>query len=674
MSADNTDRDKKNARTVVDQAMLRTLLDQAGIPTVDESIPSADILNEVRARQAGIPIPIVDEIRPGPAVRRPKASAPLIGNGSRFRSWPILETISKAGSQADIYKIDYHGTEAVLRLYRQDPKPEVFNRLTEISQKLGDLAVRVFEAGRDVGGTDSFYEVQEFIRYGDLAKLMAIRNSLGTGFSETEFKDITGQITEALSRLHNMGIIHRDLKPNNILVRSDLPDRSSGRPLKIALTDFGIASFLGGDVTKKVTRRANTPLYAAPESIANNLAGMAGDWWSLGAMLLEIQMRGHPLAGLGEFSIIREICTDGLRVPDNLPSDKVLLLKGLLTQKPDKTKGRWRGEQVRQWLAGARDIPIYYREEPSGLSRGSARPSSRKDPGDSDDFHDIREPVGNPWSDSTLPVSSLPQPPANSTASELEALVNSILDKRGGLTVPGSYVPPAPAPLYETPRPSKLKYLFLLFVLALFLLYNFWPSLSKTLNEVKGQVWSANANERPVQYPQISRGEMDIKLEDVIRDNRRIEEDLEWEKKKQIKEDLDWEEKKQNIRKYQAERANKNKDEVKSEQELEQLIQQALSQIPAPRDQEKRAEDKAKLAKKNDKLAEENAKLAKENAKLTKENAKLAEEKAKSDQEEKRAKDEQAQRDKDRRDRRNLEWGRLIFDKGLEFYEKRRRR
>lgn len=324
MSADQPSHNRKNDPTVKDGG--------ESTESVDGSLKAARTIRDSLA---------------GDQAEAQGVSAALIPS-----RWPIIRLYSQAGSEADIYLIDYQGREAVLRLYRlgQKPKPEVFSQLTEISQNMGSLMVEVFETGQDEE-TNRWYEVQEYIPHGSLAHLMNERASSQTGFSETEFEALVNQMTEALSRLHKNHLIHRDIKPDNILLRSR-------EPLNIALTDFGIASQLAIDIARKATKSAHTIPYAAPEAFSDQ-AGKAGDWWSMGVILLEITLGRHPYDNFSNEKVKGDIMSQGMPVPDGIPFDTALLLKGLLTRdyRPEK---RWGGEQVQKWLAGERSIPVFF--------------------------------------------------------------------------------------------------------------------------------------------------------------------------------------------------------------------------------------------------------------------------------------------------------------------------
>jgi hypothetical protein len=265
---------------------------------------------------------------------------------SVFQGYPVVRTLSSAGGEADILVIrDGEGREYVLRLYRQgkEPKAEVFGRLVELGGIMRGAICLTFRAGLDPP-TGRFYEIQEYLSLGDLATYLSEGR-----FKEGDLVPLLKQLSEAVAGLHHNGMIHRDLKPDNILLRSR-------DPLVVAVADFGISSAFTPGISIKETRMANTPLYSAPESFAD-LAGTKGDYWSLGVILLEALLGKHPLKGASINKAMREITARGLAVPEGLSPDNELLLKGLLTR---DDKRRWGKTEVARWLAGDREIPIYY--------------------------------------------------------------------------------------------------------------------------------------------------------------------------------------------------------------------------------------------------------------------------------------------------------------------------
>ncbi|MDR3154634.1 MAG: protein kinase, partial [Deltaproteobacteria bacterium] len=275
-----------------------------------------------------------------------------------FRGYPVERPLSTEGGEADIFVIrDGEGREYVLRLYREGraPAPGVLERLVALSARRSPCVVNTYEAGLDEE-TGRFYEIQEYLPEGDLEAWARGRKVTGE-----EFRELASQLAEAVSLIHREGIIHRDIKPDNILLRS----RS---PLRVALADFGISSAADPGSAARETRTAATPLYSPPESFAG-FAGPAGDWWSLGAVLLECAAGSHPLAGLPLNMVMREIGSRGLRVPEDLPAGESRLLKGLLTR---DDRRRWGGGETAAWLAGSRDIPIHYEGDAAYSGSGAA--------------------------------------------------------------------------------------------------------------------------------------------------------------------------------------------------------------------------------------------------------------------------------------------------------------
>ena len=99
--------------------------------------------------------------------------------------------------------------------------------------------------------TGRVFLVLEFCPNGDLYKYLRRQGSLREG----EARDLTRQLLEGLSYLHDRSIVHRDLKLSNLLVGVD-------GALKIA--DFGLAARLQMPDEEHYTL-CGTPNYIAPE-------------------------------------------------------------------------------------------------------------------------------------------------------------------------------------------------------------------------------------------------------------------------------------------------------------------------------------------------------------------------------------------------------------------------
>ena len=93
-------------------------------------------------------------------------------------------------------------------------------------------------------------------------------------------------ILDGLAAAHAVGIVHRDLKPENIL-----RDRYG----RWRLTDFGIASATGEDIT----RTTGTPAFAAPEQLLGEPHGSSVDLFALAAIVY-FALCGQPPFGEGD--------------------------------------------------------------------------------------------------------------------------------------------------------------------------------------------------------------------------------------------------------------------------------------------------------------------------------------------------------------------------------------
>ncbi|MFH2141519.1 MAG: serine/threonine-protein kinase [Bacteroidota bacterium] len=112
-------------------------------------------------------------------------------------------------------------------------------------------------------------------------------------------------LVKGLSVIWDKNIVHRDLKPENIIIRPN------GMP---CIIDLGIARFLDLEsLTKTISPMGPcTPIYAAPEQLANNknLIDPRTDFFDLGIIALELYLGVHPYdpAYVGNhFSIVENI-------------------------------------------------------------------------------------------------------------------------------------------------------------------------------------------------------------------------------------------------------------------------------------------------------------------------------------------------------------------------------
>ncbi|MCR5219703.1 MAG: DUF6273 domain-containing protein [bacterium] len=290
-----------------------------------------------------------------------------VGLGSIFQGYRVVRQLPTKGSEADIFVGEKDAAQYILKLYRYGikPKKDILLTIKALSESYPHEFIRLFDADFDAA-SGRWYEIQEYISNGSLQNLMADRSLLTTAQQATFFNDVAREVADALHALHQNNLLHLDLKPSNILLRSV-------HPLDLVLIDFGIATVLDADMSKKFTQVRGTPMYQSPESYSGGM-GRPTDWWSLGMILLEIAAGVHPFRGLSERVIKYAIATEPVEIPDHLNAGQKELLRGLLTRDPEK---RWNYEQVARWLSGERGIPQHFENFPvvneQPPSNGTAR-------------------------------------------------------------------------------------------------------------------------------------------------------------------------------------------------------------------------------------------------------------------------------------------------------------
>ena len=190
---------------------------------------------------------------------------------------PIL---TSTGSLCELYRGERAGRFRVYKClkpqYRGSSLHEgILRKEFEQGYSLRHVNICEFYSYMEVEGLGSCIEM-EWIDGVTLGEYL--RNGMP---DENTFRNIAGQICDALSYLHRRGMIHRDLKPSNIMVSHD-----SGT---VKLIDFGLAD----DVTSSILKApAGTRRWIAPEVLFGAKADVRSDIYSLGTVL-RLMTDGH---------------------------------------------------------------------------------------------------------------------------------------------------------------------------------------------------------------------------------------------------------------------------------------------------------------------------------------------------------------------------------------------
>jgi hypothetical protein len=166
------------------------------------------------------------------------------------------------------------------------------------------------------------------------SKLFIILNYLPNGtlkmqlraekiFSEDKSRHYAAQLLLAVEYLHGHSIIYRDMKPDNVVL-----DEMGNA----VITDMGLARDLTEDASAFTF--CGTPLYVAPEVLANKGYGMGVDWWSYGIIVYEMLVGVTPFAAKTAQAVFQLIMTKQVRMPENLSPAAQDFLARILIKDP----------------------------------------------------------------------------------------------------------------------------------------------------------------------------------------------------------------------------------------------------------------------------------------------------------------------------------------------------
>ncbi|MEV8569753.1 serine/threonine-protein kinase [Streptomyces sp. NPDC051322] len=255
----------------------------------------------------------------------------------------------------------------------------------------------------------------------DLTDVVAAHGAL----PEHTVRALGAGLAAALQEIHGAGLIHRDLKPSNVLLAADGP----------RVIDFGIARAVDGSRMTQTGVVVGSPGYMPPEQALGRDVGVAGDVFSLGAVLA-FAATGRNVFGdaAAPAALLYQVVH---AEPDLTGTPKMLtgLIRACLAKNPAH---RPAPAEILQSLAPGGTAAILADWLPSAVSSTIATHASR--------ILDLETPAGGnlpvqqPVQQSAVPApgsGATPAPPA-ATAPQGFGPVPTVLSAPGAATVPAA--------------------------------------------------------------------------------------------------------------------------------------------------------------------------------------------------------------------------------------------
>jgi len=158
---------------------------------------------------------------------------------------------------------------------------------------------------------DTYYMVMEYIGGETLKPRLRRLGAEGKRMPLEEVVRIFCALCDALDYAHAQGRVHRDIKPANIMFDGE----------RLVLTDFGIASIVGGTRYTATGAMVGTPAYMSPEQGQGEPGDVRSDVYSLGVILFEMVTGQVPYDADTPLAIVLKHLNEPLPLPRQVSAD-----------------------------------------------------------------------------------------------------------------------------------------------------------------------------------------------------------------------------------------------------------------------------------------------------------------------------------------------------------------
>jgi tetratricopeptide (TPR) repeat protein len=178
---------------------------------------------------------------------------------------------------------------------------------------------------------DVYYMVMEYIGGETLKARLKRLNAEGKRMPLDEVARIFRALCDALDYAHAQGCVHRDIKPANVMFDGE----------RLVLTDFGIASIVGGTRYTASGAMVGTPAYMSPEQGQGAPGDVRSDVYSLGVILYEMVTGRLPYDADTPLAIVLKHLSEPLPLPSHVctdvpPTVERVILKALAKSPNDR--------------------------------------------------------------------------------------------------------------------------------------------------------------------------------------------------------------------------------------------------------------------------------------------------------------------------------------------------